>query len=227
MSRFVNRRGALPARTLGLAVGLVAVLAGDTYLALRVRSLQAESHQRRIDAFGTATATADAQMAAQRARLQGILDRVRAEAAADRALHLSIQVDSGQATLERDGLVLRTLDVDLGPESLVGAAPDTQRLATPRGVRTVKTVVAKGQAFELPEWLYRERGIEVPPNRKLKGALGLGAAFLEDGTLIYAQPTEGPLADSLYVWPGAVRLSVDDLKAVLPNLKPGVKVYLF
>ncbi len=223
----MNRRGALPARSLALASGLAVVLAGDGYLALRVQSLQAEARQRRTDAFGTATATADAQMAAQRARLQGILDRIRVEAAADRGLHLSVQVDSGTATLERDGLVLRTLDVELGPESLVGAAPDTQRLATPRGVRTVKSVVAKGQLFELPEWLYRERGLEVPANRKLKGALGLAAAFLEDGTLIYAQPESGPLADSLYVWPGAVRLSADDLRAVLPNLKPGVKVYLF
>ena len=227
MSRLVNRRGALPTRTLAIAVGVALVLAGDAYLALRVQSLQAEARQRRTDAFGTATATADAQMVAQRARLQGVLDRVRAEAGADRGLHLSIQVDSLTATLERDGLVLHSMDVELGPESLVGAAPDTQRLATPRGVRTVKSVVAKGQPFELPAWLYRERGIELPANRKLKSALGLGAAFLEDGTLIYAQPAEGPLADSLYVWPGAVRLSADDLKAVLPNLKPGVKVYLF
>ncbi len=227
MSRLANRWGALPLRTLVLATGLTLVVAADVWLAVRVRSLQTQAHQRRIDAFGTANATADAQMAAQRARLQSILDRVRAEASADRGLHLSVDVDSGAATLERDGLVLRTLGVEFGPESVVGAAPDTQRLSTPRGVRTVKSVVAKGAAFELPEWLYRERGIATPASRKLKGALGLGAAFLEDGTLIYAQPSDGPLADSLYVWPGALRLSADDLKAVLPNLKPGVKVYLF
>lgn len=222
-----DRRGALPARTLILLGGLAAVLVGDGWLVVRVRALQARTHQLRIDAFGTNSATVDAQMAAQKARLQSVLDRVRAEAGADRGLHLSIDVDSGSATLERDGLVLRVMDIEIGPESVVGTAPDTQRLAAPRGIRAVKGVVAKGAAYELPAWLWRERGLDVPPSRTLKGGLGLGAAILADGTLIYARTTEGPLADSLYVWPGAVRLAAEDLKAVLPNLKPGVKVYLF
>ena len=197
------------------------------WLAWRVKSLQAEAARSRTDALGTSNATIDAQMAAQRARLQSILDRVRSQAANDRGLHVSIEVDSTYATLERDGLVLRTMDVDVGPESVVGTAPDTQRLATPRGVRTVTSVVAKGATYELPAWLWRERGLDAPASRKLKGAFGLGAAFLEDGTLIYARTTDGPLSDSLYVWPGAIRLTAEDLKAVLPNLKPGVKVYLY
>ena len=227
MTRPRSPRGALPARTLVLLGGLAALLVGDGWLAIRVRALQAEAHQFRTDAFGTNSATADAQMAAQKARLQSVLDRVRAEAGADRGLHLSIDVDSGSARLERDGLVLHVMDIDIGPESVVGIAPDTQRLAAPRGIRAVRSVVAKGAVYELPAWLWRERGRDVPASRKLKGALGLGAAVLEDGTLIYARTTDGPLADSLYVWPGAVRLAVEDLKAVLPNLKPGVKVYLF
>ena len=227
MSGPTYRRGALPRRTLALACALAAMLGVTGWLAWRVKSLQAEAARSRTDAFGTATATADAQMAAQRARLQSILDRVRAEAANDRGLHVSVEVDSTYATLERDGLVLRTMDVDVGPESVVGTAPDTQRLATPRGVRTVTSVVAKGATYELPAWLWRERGLDVPASRKLKGAFGLGAAFLEDGTLIYARTTDGPLSDSLYVWPGAIRLTAEDLKAVLPNLKPGVKVYLY
>ena len=223
----MNRRGALPTRTLALACALAAMLGVTGWLAWRVKSLQAEAARSRTDALGTSNATVDAQMAAQRARLQSILDRVRAEAANDRGLHVSVEVDSTYATLERDGLVLRTMDVDVGPESVVGTAPDTQRLATPRGVRTVTSVVAKGATYELPAWLWRERGLDAPADRKLKGAFGLGAAFLEDGTLIYARTTDGPLSDSLYVWPGAIRLTAEDLKAVLPNLKPGVKVYLY
>lgn len=223
----MNRRGALPTRTLALACALAAMLGVTGWLAWRVKSLQAEAARSRTDALGTSNATVDAQMAAQRARLQSILDRVRAEAANDRGLHVSVEVDSTYATLERDGLVLRTMDVDVGPESVVGTAPDTQRLATPRGVRTVTSVVAKGATYELPAWLWRERGLDAPASRKLKGAFGLGAAFLEDGTLIYARTTDGPLSDSLYVWPGAIRLTAEDLKAVLPNLKPGVKVYLY
>ncbi|MBI2796266.1 MAG: hypothetical protein HYX65_06110 [Gemmatimonadetes bacterium] len=208
------------------AVALV-VLGGDAWLVQRLIAVRAEAHQARVDAYGVDGAATDAAMAAQKARLQAILDRVRAEAAADRGLHLSIEVDSGTVTLERDGLVLRTMDADIGPESLVGTPPDTQRLAAPRGVRTVQRIVAKGATFELPAWLYRERGIEAPADRRVKGALGAGAAFLDGGAVLYAMPAEGPLADSLYVWPGAIRISPADLKAVLPNLKPGVKVYLY
>ncbi|MBI3789920.1 MAG: hypothetical protein HY275_03475 [Gemmatimonadetes bacterium] len=227
MSPTRDRRGATSTRTLLLAGGAAVVLAGNGWLGYQLSTLKAEAAQRRTDASGAATATLDAQLAADRARLQSIMDRVRAEAANDKGLHLSVEVDSGTVTLERDGLVLRTMEADLGPESVVGTAPDTQRLATPRGVRTVKSVIAKGASYELPAWLWRERGLDVPEKRTLRNAFGPGAAFLEDGTLIYARTTEGPLSDSLYVWPGAIRLSLDDLKAVLPNLKPGVKVYLF
>ena len=215
------------ARLLLLVAGAVAVLLVDGWLVRRVLRIQEEAHAARVDAYGANGAATDAAMAAQKARLQSILDRVRAEAQADRGLHLSIEVDSGTVTLERDGLVLRSMDADIGPESLVGAPPDTQRLAAPRGIRTVQRVVAKGAPFELPAWLYRERGMEAPADRRVRGALGLGAVLLEGGTLIYAKPSDGPLADSLYVWPGAIRLSPADLKAVLPNLKAGVKVYLY
>ena len=214
-------------RALWLWLALVAVMACDAWLFARMRSVQAEAHRARTDAFGTSGAASDAALAAQQARLRSILEKVRAQAAADPAFHLNVEVDSGTVTLERDGLVLRTMVAELGPESVVGVAPDTQRLAVPRGVRTVLTLVPKGAPYELPAWLWRERGLEVPADRRVKGALGSGAAFLEGGTLIYARTAVGPLADSLYVWPGAIRLSDEDLKAVLPNLKPGVKVYLF
>ena len=192
-----------------------------------MRAVQAETRQARTDALGVDGAASDAAMAAQQARLKSILDRVRAQAAADPGLHLNIDVDSGTVTLERDGLVLRTMDADMGPESVVGIVPDTERLAVPRGVRSVQRVVPKGSPYELPAWLWRERGLDAPVDRKVKDGLGFGAAFLEGGTPIYARTSAGPLSDSSYVWPGSIRLSSDDLKAVLPNLKPGVKVYLF
>lgn len=222
-----SRRGALAPRTLLLLAGAAVALAVDGWLGLQLVQLRAEAAARRSDASGTATKTMDAQLAADRARLQAVMDRIKAEAHADQAIHLSVDVDSGSATLERDGLVLREMAVDLGPESVVGVAPDTQRIGTPRGARLVKTVVAKGASYEYPAWLWRERGLDAPAKKAVKNAFGLGAAFLEDGTLIYARTPEGPLADSLYVWPGAIRLSAEDLKAVLPNLKPGVKVYLY
>jgi hypothetical protein len=53
------------------------------------------------------------------------------------------------------------------------------------------------------------------------------AIVLEGGTVIYSMPTAGPLNDSAYVMPGAVRAKADDLRAVLPNLARGTKVYFF
>jgi hypothetical protein len=59
------------------------------------------------------------------------------------------------------------------------------------------------------------------------GALGPAAIVLSGGTVIYAMPTTGPLNDSSYVLPGSVRASAVDLKAILPNLTPGMKIYFY
>jgi hypothetical protein len=61
----------------------------------------------------------------------------------------------------------------------------------------------------------------------VKGALGPVAIVLEGGTVIYSMPTTGPLNDSTYVMPGAVRAKAEDLRAVIPNLARGTKVYFF
>jgi hypothetical protein len=61
----------------------------------------------------------------------------------------------------------------------------------------------------------------------VKGALGPVAIVLEGGTVIYSMPTAGPLNDSAYVMPGAVRAKAEDLRAVVPNLARGTKVYFF
>ena len=59
------------------------------------------------------------------------------------------------------------------------------------------------------------------------GALGPGAILLSGGAVIYAHPTGGPLSDSSYVLPGAIRARVQDLRAIAPNLTPGMSVYLY
>ena len=48
-------------------------------------------------------------------------------------LHLSVSVDSGTMFLEREGAVLREMPVRVGREQLAGTAPDTVRVAAPRG----------------------------------------------------------------------------------------------
>jgi len=67
----------------------------------------------------------------------------------------------------------------------------------------------------------------VPAERVLKGALGPVAIVVTGGTVIYSMPSVGPLNDSSYILPGGVRARAADLRAIVPNLKPGVRVYFY
>lgn len=142
-------------------------------------------------------------------------------------LHLAVSIDTGAMYLERDGVLLREMPVRIGPERRIGVAPDTVRLAAPRGVRTVQQVLGDTTAWEVPTWVYADRGLPVDSNRSIPGALGPAAIVLDGGTVIYSTPAAGPLSDSLYVLPGAVRARDEDLRAILPNLTPGTRVYFY
>ena len=151
---------------------------------------------------------------------------IRKQARVERTLHLSVALDSGSMFLEREGAMLREMPVQVGPERRVGISPDTVHLAAPRGVRTVARVIDDTTAWEVPVWVYLDRGMEAPQQRVLAGGLGL-AVILDGGAIIYAQPSVGPLADSTYVLPGAIRARPEDLRAILPNISPGIRVYLY
>lgn len=151
----------------------------------------------------------------------------RRQARVEKALHLSVSVDTGAMYLEREGALLREMPVQIGPERNVGVAPDTVRLAPPRGVRTIARVLTDKDAWEVPAWVYVDRGIPVDASRKITGALGPVALLLDGGTVVYSMPSAGPLNDSSYVLPGAVRARADDLRAILPNVTPGLRVYFY
>jgi hypothetical protein len=50
---------------------------------------------------------------------------------------------------------------------------------------------------------------------------------LSEGTVIYAVPESGPLADSTYVLPGSVVMDPADLKALSASIRPGMSVYFY
>jgi hypothetical protein len=100
-------------------------------------------------------------------------------------------------------------------------------MAAPRGTRTIEKILGPNASFEMPSWVYTDRGLPVPSERTLKGALGPAALVLNGGTVIYSMPSVGPLNDSSYVMPGSLRARAVDLRAVLPNLKPGFTVYFY
>ncbi len=160
-------------------------------------------------------------------RAKVVAELVRRQARADRDLHLTIEVDSGRMLLERDGVALREIPIAVGPDRLVGSAPDTVRVAIRRGAQAVSAVLGASDAWDVPEWVFSDRAMPVPEDRNTKGALGRNALVLTGGAVIYALPKDGPLADSSYVLPGSVLLRAEDLRAIAPNVMRGMTVYLY
>lgn len=208
---------------------LVALLAANAWIVVKRIRYRAEIVRLRASMTDLERRRADAIVAQEEHKLQLAIELLRRQAQLERALHLSVTVDSGAMYLEREGALLRAMPVQIGPERRVGIAPDTVRLAAPRGVRTIARTLTADDLWEIPAWVYADRGIAPPPpqDRMLRGALGPAAIVLDGGTIIYAQPGTGPLNDSAYVLPGAVRARAEDLRAILPNLTAGVRVYFY
>ncbi len=183
----------------------------------RLRAAMSEVERRHTDAV----------LASQQSRLSLMMQLIRRQANIDAEVHLAISVDSGALYLEREGALLRESPVEVGPERRIGLAPDTVLLAIPLGTRTVQRVVQGDEPWEMPEWVYVDRGLPVPAQRTVAGALGPVAIVLEGGTLIYSMPDRGPLNDSSYVLPGSIRASAEDLRALFPSVHAGSTVYFY
>jgi hypothetical protein len=167
----------------------------------------------------------DAIEAAENNLMTMTVELARREALGARELHLV--VDSGKSLmfLEREGAVLREMQVRLGQKATVGARPNVVCLAPPRGKRFVERVVDGTYRWAAPECAFVHRGQHVPGDRMLPGALGPLAIILDGGAVIYSQPATGPLSDASYVLPGSVRAEAADIEAIKANLQPGMAVY--
>ena len=220
-------RAAYPGVIATAAVALLALLAIDSVLLSRRARYQREFTRLRAGLSDVQRQHADAALASDGDRLKMIVALGRRQAAGDAALHLSVAVDSGKMTLERDGVTLRQMVAEVGPERAVGTAPDTVRVVVPRGKRTVVRLLTDTASWGVPRWVYLDRGLTPPPDSTLVGALGPVAVLLNGGAVLYSMPTVGPLNDASYVMPGAIRARADDLRAILPNLQAGMSVYFY
>ena len=212
-------------RTVGLA--LVVLLALDAVLLLERRRYAAEAGRLRASMSGVERTRTDAILAAAEDRMRMQVELLRRRAVGDRALHLAVAIDSGRLMLERDGARLRDMRVEVGPAKRVGLPPDTLHIAAPRGARTVARVLGPEDAWEVPRWVYDDRGLPVPDDRMVRGALGARAVLLSGGTVLYALPSAGPLNEPTYVLPGSIRVRREDLDAIVANVAPGMTVYLY
>ena len=215
-------------RTLAVLTLFIALLAaGNVLLAARVVRYRSETARLRAGMSDAERQRADMVESSEQNRMSVEVELLRRQAAVDDALHLSVSVDSGVMRLQRDGALLREMPVHIGGAQLVGTAPDIIHVVPPRGSRTIERILGPRDRWEVPVWVFTERGMAVPDDRALPGVLGRDALVLSGGTVIYAPPDSGLLADSTYVIPGTLRLSRADLRAIAPNITPGVTVYFY
>lgn len=210
-----------------MTVALIAFLAFDGWLIYKRVKYANEVERLRAGMTDFERRQADMILEQDENRFRVMIELIKRQAQGDKDLNLTVSVDSGMMYLQREGAKLREMQTVAGPEKTVGTPPDTVRLAIPRGTRTVERIIGGGDSWEVPKWVFTDRGLAAPESRTVKGALGPVGIVLNGGTVIYSTPSAGPLADSSYVMPGSVRASATDMRAVAPNLKPGMKIYFY
>jgi hypothetical protein len=224
-SRWRELRKAYPRILTGMVLGISVLLLTDVVLVYksvqygrelsRMRGSLTETERRRVDAIA----------ASEENRLAIAVELARRESLGDTELHLAVDTEKGLLYLERQGARLREMPVRLGREATVGTPPDAVPLTAPLGERSVARVVDGSYPWAVPEWVYADRGWPVPADRRVPGALGPLAIFLDSGAVLYSRPAVGPLSDVNYVLPGSVRAEASDLEAIRENLQPGMAVY--
>lgn len=219
-------RHSYPGIVATMSIAMFIFLAADVWLGMRYLRYRRETAELRASMTEVERNRADVILAQNENRLKVMVELFKRQAKVDETLHLSVSLDSSVMYLERDGALLREMPITVGPERRVGTGADTMHIAAPRGKRSVERLLDADAVSELPAWVYGDRGIPLGETR-LKGALGPSAILLGGGTVIYSMPSVGPLNDSAYVLPGAIRARASDLKAIAPNLAPGVAVYFY
>lgn len=214
-------------RTLSLSLLLVSFLLLDGFLLVRRARYRTETARLRADMSMLERKRADAIVAADADKATLLLELMRRQARGDEAVHLAVNTDSSFIALDRGGARLRTMPARIGPERRVGVPPDTLRVVVPRGLRVIERLLGAEDVWPLPAWLRADRSLPPSGERSGPGWTGPAAIVTSGGTLLYALPASGPLADSSYVMPGAVRLAAADLRAIRDNLTVGTRVYFY
>ena len=226
-NRWRALRQRYPRGSVALVLLIVLLVGANGWVISRWWRYSTETSRLRANMTDVEKKRVDVELADQQNRLRVMMELLRRQARGDLDLHLAVVVDSGLMRLQRSGAVLRSMQVQIGPERAIGSGPSAVRIVAPRGERTVDRVMSAKQQWAVPAWVYRDRGMTAPNDTIVRGGLGPFGVVLSDGTVIYATPDAGPLADSSYVMPGAVRADRADLRAIAPNLSPGMKVYFY
>lgn len=138
-------RQSYPGFVFTLLLALFVMLAIDGFLILKRRTYTAEVARLQANMSDQERAKTDAIVASEENKTRIALELARRQAKLEKALHLSISVDSGKFYLEREGAVLREMPVAFGPEAKAG--PDSIPVVIPRGETSVATANAEGITF--------------------------------------------------------------------------------
>jgi hypothetical protein len=163
-------RAAYPGLITAFWLALIALLGADGWLTYKGREYGEEAARLRRAMTGVERQRADVVFAANKDKVRVIVELARVQAEGDRDLHLSVAVDSGEMLLEREGAVLRAMPVRVGGEQLAGTAPDTVRVAPPRGMRTVASADSTSVTLDGGTTIYA-----VPGSDELNDSAGVTA----------------------------------------------------
>jgi hypothetical protein len=152
---------------------------------------------------------------------------LRIKALEQKGMHIAIDTKDSVMYLRSGHAVLRQVKVAIGPDSTV-TAPDgrTWRMVRAMGQRELDRK-DDSPALTVPDWVYVSERRPVPPDdqRRVEGGLGAYVLTLDDGTMIYSEPTAGPFKDT--VMPGAFMVRGHDLAAIFGAIKPGIPVFIY
>ena len=157
-------RRSYPGLLTTMTIAVIVFLAIDGLLISRYRRYQRETRDLRAAMSDVERKRTDEILAQNENRLKVMVELFKRQAKVDPSLHLSVSLDSGVMYLQREGALLREMPITVGPERRVGTPPDTVHIAAPRGKRTVEQVLDETDVWDVPAWVYTDRGL--PPGRR-------------------------------------------------------------
>jgi type III secretory pathway component EscV len=133
-------RRAYPGFVATLVVGLLLLLAVDGFLIYKRRAYDSEVARLRGQMTESEREKTDAIVKAEENKTLIALALARRQAKIEKALHLSVAIDSGRIYLEREGAILREIPARFGPERVIAQGADSIPIVIPRGQRRVVRV---------------------------------------------------------------------------------------
>ena len=188
-----------------MGFSLCVLIALDVWLVRKRARYIEEDARLRESMSGLQRQQADAILSNEQNKVRMMIELVRRQAQIDKQLHLA---DSRRQRRDVSGAGRCAAARDAGAGRARSGVSEHRRTPSTwwrRAARERSSEYSSARdAWEVPAWVYTDRGLAVPADRALKGALGPAAIVLVGGTVIYSLPSVGPLNDSTYVLPGSV-----------------------